>query len=81
MITGKGDKKANINQLHTNDWATHEVPGMNSGVPEEWAVPTELVVPFMLCKTTRTSEIEIALDIQKPHETLVSVACLLAEIL
>ena len=32
-------------------------------------------------KTTRTSDIEIAFDIQKPHETLVSVACLLAKIL
>jgi len=81
MITGKGDKKANNDQLHTNDWATHEVSGKNSGVPEEWAVPAELVAPFILCKTTRTSDIEIALDNQKPQETLVSVACLLAEIL
>jgi hypothetical protein len=53
MITGKGDKKATNNQLHTNDWATHKVPRMNSGVPEEWAVPAELVAPFMLHAFTK----------------------------
>jgi hypothetical protein len=27
MITGKGDKKSNNDQLHTNDWATHAQQG------------------------------------------------------
>jgi hypothetical protein len=27
----------------------NKVPGMNAGVPEEWAFPAELVAPFMLC--------------------------------
>jgi hypothetical protein len=25
----------------------HKVPGMNTGVPEEWAVPAELVAHFI----------------------------------